>query len=97
MVKKLLWGFSLDTAHIRIMLLTLFHQKHGASSFFWGGGLFSGSTMKRLFLSRIHWEGIPCVVKISPDHWRGFLSRQSFGLLRKTQPERDQKERATLS
>lgn len=36
--KKLLWGFSLDTAHIRIMLLTLFHQKHGASSFFLEGG-----------------------------------------------------------
>lgn len=31
--KKLLWGFSLDTAHIRVMLLTSFHQKHGASSF----------------------------------------------------------------
>lgn len=81
--KRLLLGFSLDTAHIRIRLLTSFHQKHGASSF-WGYSFLALQWRDFFSLSRIHREGIPHVVKISPAHWRCFLSRQSFGLLRKT-------------
>lgn len=67
------------------MLLTSFHQKHGASSF-WGDSFLDLQWRDFFFfLSKIYWEGIPHVVKINPAHWRCFLSRRSFGLLRKTQ------------